>query len=148
MAPSQEAMEIITRKKQQYCRFADSNQWHEFDNIMMPDFTAEFFNAEGEIHVENNTEYRFASLEEWRGYFSKAFEQLQTIHIVSPAEFEEVSPDEIKAIFTVLYHAGTKSDTGMHGTGGGHYHEIWKRKGDDWFMQSMKMNRLYWKVLA
>ncbi|KAL9574043.1 hypothetical protein ACKAV7_001819 [Fusarium commune] len=37
---------------------------------------------------------------------------------------------------------------GVHGTGGGHYHETWKRVGDDWFMESLRMERLYWKVLS
>ncbi|KAH7118566.1 hypothetical protein B0J13DRAFT_532642 [Dactylonectria estremocensis] len=147
MAPPQEATDIISCKKLQYCRFADLNQLHGLDNIMLPDVKCEFFDAHGAIQVEGGFEYRFASRDEFKGFFGKVFAQVQTIHIVSGAEFEEVGPDEIKAVWTLLYHASSKElSTGMHATGGGHYHETWKRKGDDWFMQSMVMNRLFYKI--
>lgn len=70
------------------------------------------------------------------------------IHSVGPGEIEQVGPDEVKAIFTVIYHAGPKGSTDPkgHGTGGGHYHETWKRQGDDWFLADLWFRRLYWIV--
>lgn len=143
------AAEIIRRKKLQYCRFADTNQWHEFDKIMLPEATMKFVDSSGSLVVEGGVPFNFSSREEWKTFFSKAFETQQTIHVIGEGEMEQVGPDEIKAIWGVMYQAGTKGTTdGIHGTGGGHYHETWKRKGDDWFMATMWMQRLFWKVAS
>jgi hypothetical protein len=149
MATSPEAAEIIRRKKLQYCRFADTNQWQLFDHIILPEATLAFFDSNGSIINEGGVDYSFSSREEFVTFFSKAFKDLQTIHVIGPGELEQTGPDEVKAVWGVIYHASTKgTDGGTHGTGGGHYHETWRRKGDDWFMQSMRMERVYWKTLS
>jgi hypothetical protein len=30
--------------------------------------------------------------------------------------------------------------------GGGYYYETWKRNGDDWFVETIRMQRPFWKV--
>ncbi|KAI7762941.1 hypothetical protein LZL87_013432 [Fusarium oxysporum] len=149
MAVSPEAAAIIQRKKAQYCRFADSNQWNRFDSIMLPNATFLFHNPDGSVITKGDIEYSWSSTKDWVAFFENEFKTMQTIHIVGPAEMEQIAPDEIKAIWAVTYHAGTKEhEGGVHGTGGGHYHETWKKVGNDWFMESLRMERLYWKVLS
>ncbi|KAF5659806.1 sterol 3-beta-glucosyltransferase [Fusarium circinatum] len=149
MAVSPEAAAIIQRKKAQYCRFADSNQWNRFDSIMLPNATFLFHNPDGSVITKGDIEYSWSSTKDWVAFFENEFKTMQTIHIVGPAEMEQIGPDVIKAIWAVTYHAGTKEhEGGVHGTGGGHYHETWKKVGDDWFMESLRMERLYWKVLS
>ncbi|KAF4335674.1 hypothetical protein FBEOM_10474 [Fusarium beomiforme] len=149
MAVSPEAAAIIQRKKAQYCRFADSNQWDRFDSIMLPNATFLFHNPDGSVITKGDIEYSWSSTKEWVAFFENEFKTMQTIHIIGPAEMEQIAPDEIKAIWAVTYHAGTKEhEGGVHGTGGGHYHETWRKVGDDWFMESLRMERLYWKVLS
>ncbi|KAI1047802.1 hypothetical protein LB505_012841 [Fusarium chuoi] len=149
MAVSSEAAAIIQRKKAQYCRFADSNQWDRFDSIMLPNATFLFHNPDGSVITKGDIEYSWSSTKDWVAFFENEFKTMQTIHIVGPAEMEQIAPDEIKAIWAVTYHAGTKEhEGGVHGTGGGHYHETWRKVGDDWFMESLRMERLYWKVLS
>lgn len=149
MAVSPEAAAIIQRKKAQYCRFADSNQWNRFDSIVLPNATFLFHNPDGSVITKGDIEYSWSSTKDWVAFFENEFKTMQTIHIVGPAEMEQIAPDEIKAIWAVTYHAGTKEhEGGVHGTGGGHYHETWKKVGDDWFMESLRMERLYWKVLS
>ncbi|KAF4443311.1 hypothetical protein F53441_11463 [Fusarium austroafricanum] len=149
MAVSPEAAAIIQRKKAQYCRFADSNQWDRFDTIMLPNATYLFHDPDGSVITKGETEYSWSSREDWAAFFKNEFKEMQTIHIVGPAEMEQTAPDEIKAIWAVVYHAGTKEhEGGIHGTGGGHYYETWKKVGDDWYMADLRMERLYWKVLS
>ena len=91
---------------------------------------------------------KWSSRDDWTAFFSNENKDLQAIHNVGPAEMEQVSENEIKAVFPLIYHVGSKEpDSGFHGTGGGYYHETWKKVGDDWFMETLKMDRLYWKVI-
>ena len=98
MGVTPEAVEIISRKKLQYCRFADSNQWQFFDNIMLPDITLTFTESDGTIINQAGTDCSFPSREAWIAHYSKLFTTLQTIHVTSSGEFEQISPDEVKVI--------------------------------------------------
>jgi hypothetical protein len=143
------AAEIITRKKAQYCRLADTNEWSKIDEIMLPDVTFTAVDKEDKILNLNNTDYKFTSRADWVAYFSGIFASLQTMHLVGYPELELVAPDEIKAIFGVTYLVGTKeADKGVHGTGAGHYFETWKLKDGDWFIQTIKFVRIYWKEIT
>ncbi|KAF4984966.1 hypothetical protein FDECE_16932 [Fusarium decemcellulare] len=149
MAVSPEAAAIIQRKKAQYCRFADTHQWDRFDTIMLPNAEFSFHDPDGSVIKKGDMEYSWSSTKDWAAFFKNENKEMQAIHIVGPAEMEQVSPDEIKSIWAVVYHVGNKgSEGGVHGTGGGHYYESWKKVGDDWFMQSLRMERLYWKVVT
>ncbi|KAK7427753.1 hypothetical protein QQZ08_005691 [Neonectria magnoliae] len=149
MRISPEAVEIIQCKKAQYCRFADSNQWDRFDNVMLPNATFEVRDREGNLVKKGDVEYSWSSRKDWVAFFTEEFKEMETIHLVGPAEMEQTHDDEIKVIWTVVYHAGTKGVTsGLYSTGGGHYYEVWKKVGHDWFMAESKMKRMYWKVLS
>lgn len=140
------AAEIIRRKKLQYCRFSDTNQWQLFDQIMLPEATMTFVDSGGSIIKHGELDFGASSREEWKDFCSKAFTGQQTIHLVGEGEMEQISPDEVKAIWGIVYHIGTKGTDGMQGTGGGYYYETWKRRGDDWFMETLRMERSFWKV--
>ncbi|KAH6960329.1 hypothetical protein DER45DRAFT_156374 [Fusarium avenaceum] len=149
MSVSPEAAAIIQRKKAKYCRYADTQQWHRFDEIMLPDATCVFRDRDGGIITNSGVQCSWSSREEWAAFFKNENKDIQAVHLVGPAEMEQISADEIKSIWAVIFHAGTKdAEGGLHGTGGGHYHEVWKKVGDDWFMKSMDMERLYWKVVS
>ncbi|RBR09527.1 hypothetical protein FVER53590_00075 [Fusarium verticillioides] len=121
----------------------------DYPAIMLPNATFLFHNPDGSVITKGDIEYSWSSTKDWVAFFENEFKTMQTIHIVGPAEMEQIAPDEIKAIWAVTYHAGTKEhEGGVHGTGGGHYHETWKKVGDDWFMESLRMERLYWKLLS
>ncbi|KAK1534284.1 uncharacterized protein CCOS01_03036 [Colletotrichum costaricense] len=148
MAISPEVAEIIRRKKAQYCRFADTCDWDRFDTIMLPTLTFEAFDLDGSILILNGVPYRWTSREAWVAHFSEAFKVMQTMHLTDAGDLEQVSEDEVKAVFGVIYHAGTRgSESGLHSTGAGHYHETWRRVEGDWFMERCCMRRLYSKVM-
>ncbi|KAJ0121781.1 hypothetical protein J7T55_008948 [Diaporthe amygdali] len=145
MAVSSEVAEIIRRKMSQYCRLADTRQLHLFDKVALPGATFKYVGADGSVIHENGVDYIFDNREAFCTFFHNAFETIQVIHSVGPGELEQIGPDEVKAIFTVIYHAGPKgTDVKNHGTGGGHYYGTWRREGDDWFMAALYMQRTYW----
>ncbi|KAM0259148.1 hypothetical protein ACHAPA_010882 [Fusarium lateritium] len=149
MLVSPEDAAIIERKKAKYCRYADTQQWHRFNELMLSDATYVFHDRDGNVLTKGDIEFSWSSREEWAAFFKNENKDIQAVHLVGPAEMEQIAPDEIKSIWSVIYHAGTKeAEGGVHGTGGGHYHEIWKKVGEDWFMKSMRMERLYWKVIS
>ncbi|KAK1987830.1 hypothetical protein LZ30DRAFT_818708 [Colletotrichum cereale] len=146
-ALSPEAAETIRRKKAQYCRFADGLEWDRLDTVLLPDFTFEGVDPDGAVLVENGVRHRWESRAAWVAHFSTSFKTVQTMHLVDAGDLEQVADDEVRAVFGLIYHAGTRGTTdGLHATGGGHYYETWKRVDGDWFLASSSMKRLYYKV--
>lgn len=144
-----EIAQIITTKKLQYCRFADTHQWANFDQVAFPECTYEY-SDHGEVLVNHGFIYSWNSTGGFTGFCSVAFETLQTMHHVGPGEFTYINDDEIQAIFPVIYHSAlaktATSTMGVTGSGGGHYYETYKRKGTDWLMYKCRMDRVYEKA--
>jgi hypothetical protein len=147
MAVPPEIAQIITAKKLQYGRFVDTHQWDKFaSQVAFPECTFEYTDH-GKLIVDKGFEYKWATTADFVGFFSVAFETLQTMHHVGPGEFTWLAVDEVEAIFPIVYHSalakGANSTQGVTGTGGGHYYETYKRKGTDWFMKKCRMDRIY-----
>ncbi|KAF4992900.1 hypothetical protein FGRMN_6843 [Fusarium graminum] len=113
MAVSPEAAAIIQRKKAQYCRYADSQQWHRFNEIMLPDATYVFNDRDGNVLQKGDIQFSWSSMKDWAAFFQNENKDIQAIHMVGPAEMEEISPDEIKSIWSVIYYLGTKDAQGV-----------------------------------
>lgn len=142
-----EIAEVIRLKKSQYCRFADTHDWAGFDNIFLPSLQASFNAPDGAVLVENGVTFSFDGREAFVGFFAKAFETQQTIHVVGPGELSLVAGDEVRAVWPATYHAASLgSKGGWRGTGGGYYREVWKKVDGDWFMASLKFERWFWRV--
>lgn len=91
----------------------------------------------------------FSTREAWLGHFSELFIPLQAIHLIGPAEIEQVSPDEVKSISAVKFSVGPKGISAQnHTSGGGHYHSTWKRLGDDWFLSEVVLEQTYFVNIA
>ncbi|EMR69277.1 hypothetical protein MGN70_013799 [Eutypa lata] len=144
MAVAPEVAEIIRRKKTQYCRFADTSQWELFGQIALPEAILEFY-EHGALISQGGTDWSFTR-DRFIAFCSAAWKDSQTAHMVGPGELKQINPDEVEAVWNGTYHVGAKgSDSGVFFTGGGYYTETWKRKGDDWFIQHMRFDRLFWK---
>lgn len=142
-----EIAEVIRLKKSQYCQFADTHDWAGFDNIFLPSLQASFHAPGGEVLVEHGVTFSFEGREAFVGFFAKAFETQQTIHVVGPGELSLVAGDEVRAVWPATYHAASLgSKGGWRGTGGGYYREVWKKVDGDWFMASLKFERWFWRV--
>jgi len=147
-AVSPEIAQIITTKKLQYCRFADTHQWSKFDQVAFPECTYQYTDH-GELIVDHGFSYSWNSTKAFTTFFSAAFETLQTMHHVGPGEFvyTNAALNEVLATFPIVYHSalakGVNSTVGVTGTGGGHYYETYRRKGKDWLMYKCTMDRIY-----
>ena len=147
-AVSPEIAQVITTKKLQYARFADTHQWSSFDQVALPECTFKYTDH-GELIVDHGYSYSWNSTKEFTTFFSAAFETLQTIHHIGPGEFNytDYSLSTVMAIFPIVYHSalasGANDTQGVTGTGGGHYYELYKRKGSDWLMSQCDMDRIY-----
>ncbi len=149
MSVSSDIADVLNRKKIRYCRLADTNKWEQFDSIALPDATFAFYQSNGSFMNLEGIDYSFPTRAEFTKFFSNLFKDLQVIHVVGAGDLEQVGPDEVRGVWTVVYHAGMKdSDTELHHTGGGHYYDTWKRKGDDWFISDLRFERSYFKPLA
>ncbi|KAH6609748.1 bile acid 7-alpha [Trichoderma cornu-damae] len=145
---SPEVITIITRKKLWYCRYTDTKQWHLFDGVAVPECKFQYF-SDGKLFVNAGFTYSWGSREEFTTFFTTALASLRTMHLIGPGEFEQVSEDEVKAIFPITYFSAlkqTESEShGVQGQGGGYYFETYKKIGDDWLMTDLKMERTYEK---
>ncbi|KAK2047545.1 hypothetical protein LZ31DRAFT_592434 [Colletotrichum somersetense] len=145
---SAETAETIRRKKAQYCRLSDSGEVERCAaTILLPEFTFEGLDPAGAVIVERGLRYRWESRADWVAHFSISLAAVQSMHLIDAGDLEQVAEDEVRAIFGLIYHAGTKGPTrGPYETGGGHYYETWKKVDGDWFLASSSMKRLYHKV--
>lgn len=143
MRPTFELAQMINEKKALYCRYIDTQKWHLFDQIMLPNVTWKTVNADGSPRKEG-MDASFKNRDAFVAYFSECFKPLQSIHVLGPAEMEQVSSDEVRSIFAAQWSSGPKGDSARgHICGGGHYHEVWKRVGDDWFMAECVFESTY-----
>ncbi|KAI1142628.1 hypothetical protein F5Y05DRAFT_420545 [Hypoxylon sp. FL0543] len=149
MSVSSEVRDIITRKKQRYCRFADTNQWQKMVEIVLPEATYKFYECDGSLVKFEGIEFDFPSTAEWIKFFgSTLFPRSQGIHLIGPGELKQTGPDEVKAIWSVIYHACVMESSGeSHQTGGGYYYETWKQKAGDWFIQDLKFEKTYFRLM-
>ena len=145
---SPEVVNIITKKKQRYCRYTDTNQWHLFTKLALPECTYEF-HQNGKLIEHAGLSCKWTNTEGFIGFVRKAAETLQTIHLAGPGDFEQVSDDEVKAVFPIIYHSalkpGVPKGTSATGERGGYYYETFRRTGDDWLMSHVLLDRTYMK---
>ncbi|KAH6616120.1 hypothetical protein B0J18DRAFT_438928 [Chaetomium sp. MPI-SDFR-AT-0129] len=152
--PPPEVVERIRHKKAQYTRLADTKQWYKFDTIFVDDATFHFVDIDGkaifppDAAAGADSPHTWVSRDAWAAFFDKGLADFQVIHQVGPGEFDMVREDEVRAVFSVLYHSGPKGYGAgdKHETGGGHYRETWVRKEGDWFCTDLWMQRLYHRV--
>lgn len=141
--PSPETAEIIRRKKAQYCRFVDTKQWSRFPEIALPTAKLTFFEPGMVPLGVGKKKLLFDSLQPWIDHVSKGLANMQSVHVIGLDELEQTAPDEVKAIFCMRDDVKMDRSLGLvWSVGGGHYHEIWRRKGDDWFLEELRLERL------
>lgn len=145
---SPEVATIITRKKSLYCRASDTHQWDLFDQVALPNAKYEFTEG-GKVLIQGGFKCSWDTTAAFVEFFSAPFETMRTMHLIGPGEMEQVSDDEVKAIFPLAYFSSPKANAaetdarGVQGMGAGHYYETYRRKGDDWFLETSRFDKLY-----
>jgi len=139
---------VISKKKAQYGRFVDTKQWDKFNkHVALPDAQYRFYDTNGRLLQAGTQELKFSATEPLTAFFSKFFAPAQTLHMFGPGDFEQIGPDEVKAIFALEDQVIVRGSGGLlEIRGGGYYHETWQRKDGDWFLKTLDMYRTYQKM--
>ncbi|KAI5457069.1 hypothetical protein BGZ63DRAFT_395344 [Mariannaea sp. PMI_226] len=146
--PAPEVAQAITCLKARYCRYADTKQLEKFEQeIALPDARFSFYDKDDNLFVVGKQTLAFDSTKATAAFFAKFFAPLDTLHNFCPGDFEQVAPDEVKAVFAFEDQLMSKV-LGSWGEirGGGFYHETWKLVDGEWRLKEMKLKRTYQKM--
>lgn len=138
----------ITRQKARYARYADTKQWGLFEKIGHPNGRFSFLGTDGEPLVMGKA-LVFDSAASFASFFEKFFAGLETMHNISPGDFEpsDQSSDEVKAVFGFEDQLLPKAlGSWVEIRGGGFYTETWKLIDGEWCIQELSMRRTYQKM--
>ncbi|KAK9424956.1 hypothetical protein SUNI508_13277 [Seiridium unicorne] len=146
--PSPEIIAVITRKKARYARYLDTKQWEKYEgDVSLPDTHFRYLDVAGEpLQLGTTTSCVFDSTKSFAAFFSKFFANLQSLHNIGPGDFEQTSPEEVKAVWGFedqLILAPLWSLAELRG--GGYYYETWRLVDGDWFLHDLVMKRTYQK---
>lgn len=140
MTVSPEVALAIHQTKAKYCRFADTKQWGAFEQITTADIAFKMVQG-GAVLVS------FSDRASWASHFSEMLKGKQCHHLIGGAEYEEVGPDEVKAIFAVQFYIADDGTTPKsRTTGGAHYHEVYKRVNGTWLLAECTAESTYTTV--
>jgi hypothetical protein len=133
-----ETAERIRLKKAQYCRFLDTKQWDSFGKLALPEARFVFYS------VDDKVLHDFSSTKALVGPTARLLKNARTSHRVSNSELFRIRESEINAIWAmedllVFPPAGNEPGSVMRGYG--HYHEIWVKQSDDWFLKHLELRR-------
>lgn len=142
---SPEVALAITRQKARYGRYADTKQWDKFEmEIGLPGACYSYCDGDGKPLMVGKQALVFDSAKSTAAFFKKFFTPQNTMHNLSIGDFEQVAPDEVKAIFgfedqIVSKVLGRLAEI----RGGGYYYETWKLVDGQWYIKDLKMERTY-----
>lgn len=140
-----EIAQSIAQKKARYGRYVDTKQWAKLQKIILPDARLNFWDIHGNVVIAGKVPLSFRSCKAFTDFFSLYLEKAETLHMFGPGDLEQISADEIKAVWSMEDQICLKSTNLMEIRGGGYYHETWKLKGGEWYLQSLDLKRTYLK---
>ncbi|KAL8372323.1 hypothetical protein RB595_001898 [Gaeumannomyces hyphopodioides] len=142
--PPHDVVQRVTNRKAQYARFADTKQWDKFAELGLPDATYSYQDDSGSVLALQGKRAAFDNPKSCAAFFGAFFRKQQSLHNISLAEITQTGPDEVEVIWGFedqLIRNYTFWACRMRG--GGHYYEVWRKKGDEWFIADLRMQRTY-----
>lgn len=143
-----EVAQAITRQKARYARYADLKLWDKWvDDIFLPDARATYNDTQGQPLTIAGRAMAFDSAHGAAAFLEPIFAQLDTLHNITPGDFEKVSDTEVRAVFG--FEDNLLSKTLRHWAelrGGGYYNETWKLVDGQWYISDLRMVRTYQKM--
>lgn len=144
-----EILQAITQKKARYGRYVDTKQWSNFHEIILPHAHLNFLDVHGNVIIASagKDPLAFKSCKAFTDFFFHYLAKAETLHMFGPGDLEQILADEVKAIWSMedqLYFNSLTNPMEMRG--GGYYHETWKLKDGEWYIQSLDLKRTYTKI--
>lgn len=144
MSPISLEMVTIAAKKALYTRAVDTAQWSLLETIVPSNFSFKILGSDGNIVDLDGFQVNFSTREAFLEHFQKLLRTKQSTHLVGPPEIEQASPNEIKTIFGVQFLVADKGSCPKERlTAAGHYHDTWKKLGDEWLLTDVALEVCY-----
>ncbi|KAM5353529.1 hypothetical protein ACJ41O_000179 [Fusarium nematophilum] len=144
---SPEVAQAISRQKARYGRYIDTKQWDKWErDVALPDAQYSFLDTAGNPLTVGKQALVFDTAKSTATFFNRFFSQVETMHNIGIGDFEQVAPDEVKAVFGFEDQILSKA-LGAWGEirGGGFYYETWKLVDGEWYIKDLRMQRTYQK---
>lgn len=141
------ATEAIKQTKARYFYCLDNKDWKNFATVFAPD-------AQLDMREETQNEQNLiAGNENIAHYVGQAVAGILTVHHGHMPIIEFTSATSANAIWAMEDKLWKRENsvsqvpfTFMHGYG--HYHETYRRVGDNWLIQTLKLTRLHLELTA
>ena len=137
MSPSLEGLadiEAIKKLKAQYFYFLDTKQWDRLRSVFTED--ADFDSAKGGA-------YQFADLDQFIAYASAGLAGGVSVHHGHMPIIDLGGDGAATGIWAMVDYVELPDGAGRRGfTGYGHYHERYRKEGDEWKIAAWKLTRL------
>jgi hypothetical protein len=133
-----ETLNLIRQSKARYCRYIDSKQWKAFRDLFSPDASIQIIDTAGATMAQfDNTDDFVKSAIDFIGAG-------QSIHQVHNEEFEQISGEQIEAIWSMedyIVFPATHHPPLVSVHGYGHYFETWRKSGNTWQISKLQLRR-------
>lgn len=141
--PTPSVASTIRHKKLLYGRYVDTKQFSRMHELALPSARFAFLNSDGTPITVGRKAQVFESLDAYCSTIGKAVAKAQTFHLFGHGELEQTGPDEVQAVFSMEDTFVLNGSLGLiYSRGGGHYHEVWRKEGEDWFLADLRLERL------
>lgn len=136
--------ESVASQKALYTRAIDTARWPLLETILPPNFSFKMLDLDGHVMSLDGVQINFSTREAWVTHFREVLKAKQSTHLVGPPETEQISPDEIKAIFAVQFFVSDKGPCPKERmAAAGHYHDTWRKIGDRWLLAEVVLEICY-----
>ncbi|KAL2206131.1 hypothetical protein CC79DRAFT_1369561 [Sarocladium strictum] len=113
--------------------------------VFLPNVRLRYCNANGQPLMVGSRALVFDSASTFAQLYKRMFAGVDSQHNIAPGEFEPGSnEDEVRAIFGIEDQVTSKVlGSWAELRGGGYYHETWKLKDGQWYIQELELRRTY-----
>ena len=124
--------QAICEAKARYCRFLDTKQWDDWEQLFTEDYELDVSEESGIPPIKGRSEAI--------GMVKQAIRDVVTTHQVHTPEIT-IDGDVAHVIWAMQDRLAT-TPQGPWMTGFGHYHETWRRDAGRWRIATLKLTRL------
>jgi len=131
------ALEAIRQLKARYLRFVDTKQWDGFQALFCDDATMDISDDVPDLILTGSQVIRDA--------VSHSLAECLSVHQGFMPELDILSPTEARGLWAMQDKLQWTRDCGngiRDLDGWGHYHETYRKVGDEWRIQTLKLTRL------
>lgn len=132
----------------------DTKNWPALQSLFLPTARLTFLGLSSAVALAASQPLDFPSPAAFVTRISRLFANARTLHRISAGELEllpsegegDGDGDRVSAIWAMedmLVWSFVLGVIPITARGGGYYYEVWERRGDDWFLASLRLERTF-----